>query len=47
MTNKSYPHSLDKGKWWINLKLSNEQIVRYILKPVFKLMGKEVRYYEG
>ena len=47
MTDQKHLIEINNGQWWVNLHLGNKYVVDYILKPVFKLMGKEVRYYEG
>lgn len=47
MTDQKHLIKINNGQWWVNLHLGNKYVVDYILKPVFKLMGKEVRYYEG
>ena len=34
-------------QWLVNFDLSIYHIEKFILKPIFKLIDKEVRYYEG
>lgn len=42
--NNSYKNST---LWFVNFDLGREHIEKFILKPIFKLIDKEVEYYEG
>ena len=37
----------DAIQWFVNFDLGRKQIKESILEPIFKLINKEVRYYEG